>query len=583
MPPDVELHCATLSEYLRVKRIPRGLRVALRPTLFHDNSDYCAKYTQILNKCSFDLMTLTVEFLHKKIEANAAEIRNIETQLSSAGTSEELNALKVQIQTRVDQHKKDTENRKRSKFTRDTIDYEQNQVYRWHNNSSTRRPSPRNPRSSTDFSTSGSDAERDTPLTSQAPFLGQRHGFPQRKRGGGNTRNDDTDRIRVTRSMVGNHWLKAYFSTTPISPPDVGIPDNPLSVTQLGLRNKSHFRPPHASHAVETFIGFIQKSFIKGAPLLLWTNPSIFRKSNDNYRTSRVYTKLDRDPTSNIQTKIGIILQKYSIQGILDSKTIEFLTKSNPVIPVFYILPKVHKSMQNLPGRPIVASTESVLSPLSIFLEKILTPLISNTPSFLLDTVAFLNKIRSIDTIPPQTILVTLDGINSVHHLLTSAGLDSEQINLCVDLLTLILYNNHFLFQDQFYLQVRGTAMGSNVAPPYANAYMAHFEESIIYRHQLFISNVLYWTRYIDDIFCLWGGTLESLETFFTFLNEAWPGIRFTITHDSNSVSFLDTTVLKDQEGHLTTDLHTKPTDRNSILHFDSFHPPSVKRSIPRS
>ncbi|CAJ0944105.1 unnamed protein product [Ranitomeya imitator] len=190
--------------------------------------------------------------------------------------------------------------------------------------------------------------------------------------------------------------------------------------------------------------------------------------------------------------------------------------------------------MQNPPGRPIVASTESILSPLSIFLEKVLTPLIQNTPSFLLDTGAFLNKIHTIGTVPSQMILVTMDvkdlytsiphveGIDSVHHLLISAGLDSEQINLCVDLLTLILFNNHFLFQDQFFLQVRGTAMGSNVAPPYANAYMAHFEESVIYRHHLFISHVLYWTRYIDDIFCLWGGTLESLETFFTFLNEAW-------------------------------------------------------------
>ncbi|CAJ0937840.1 unnamed protein product [Ranitomeya imitator] len=172
-----------------------------------------------------------------------------------------------------------------------------------------------------------------------------------------------------------------------------------------------------------------------------------------------------------------------------------------------------------------------------------------------------------------RTILVTMDvkdlytsiphieGINSVHHLLTLAGLDSNQIYLCV----------------------RGTAMGSNVAPPCTNAYMAHFEESIIYKHPLFISHVLYWTCYIDDIFSLWGGTLKSLETFFTFLNGAWPGIRFTITHDIGSISFLDTTVLKDGEGRLTTDLHVKPTDRNSILHYDSFHPPAVKRCIPRS
>ncbi|CAJ0919864.1 unnamed protein product [Ranitomeya imitator] len=152
-----------------------------------------------------------------------------------------------------------------------------------------------------------------------------------------------------------------------------------------------------------------------------------------------------------------------------------------------------------------------------------------------------------------------------------------NQINLCVDLLTLVLFNNFFLFHDQFFLQTHGTAMASNVAPPYANAYMTHFEESVIYKHPLFISNVFYWTRYIDDVFCLWGGTLESLQSFFEFLNGAWPGIQFTMT------MMLDTVVLKDEGGHLTSDLHIKPTDRNSILHSGSFHPQAVKRSIPGS
>ncbi|CAJ0943883.1 unnamed protein product [Ranitomeya imitator] len=137
--------------------------------------------------------------------------------------------------------------------------------------------------------------------------------------------------------------------------------------------------------------------------------------------------------------------------------------------------------------------------------------------------------------------------------------------------------------QDTFYLQKWGTAMGSNVAPPYANTYMAEFETSIIYGHPLFIQNVSVWKRFIDDIFCIWDGTLESLQEFFLFLNGAWPGIKFTISHDLHSINFLDTMVIKDPTGVLTTDLFSKSTDRNSLLHYRSFHPPSTKRSIPIS
>ncbi|CAJ0964569.1 unnamed protein product, partial [Ranitomeya imitator] len=292
--------------------------------------------------------------------------------------------------------------------------------------------------------------------------------------------------------------------------------------------------------------------------------------------------------------KIDNVISKYSESGIIDTKTSEFLRKNNPITPVFYTLPKIHKDLSNPPGRPIVASTDSILSPLSIYLEKILTPITQTSPSFILDTGEFLKCIKGLGRVPVDTILVTLDvkdlytsiphldGINAVHHSLTTAGLTTSQINLCVELLTIVLYNNFFLFQDTFYLQKRGTAMGSNVAPPYANTYMTEFETSVIYKHPLF-QNVSLWKRFIDDIFCIWGGTLESLQEFFLFLNGAWPGIKFTISHDSHSINFLDTMVLKDQAGFLTTDLFTKSTDRNSLLHFQSFHPPSTKRSIPIS
>ncbi|XP_069590110.1 uncharacterized protein [Ranitomeya imitator] len=198
---NIELHCATLSEYFRVKRIPRGLRAPLRPTLFSDCPDFCLRFEQILNKCSFDLITLTLENLHKAIDSNAARIKSIETQLTTTGTAEEVSSLRAQIQERIDLHKRDTENRKRNKFSRDTIDYETNQVYRWQDStSSSRRQPPRNHRSSTDYSTSGSEPERSSnPSTSASSFLGPRRRFPKRRPDGANQRRDTTEQ-RITRS-----------------------------------------------------------------------------------------------------------------------------------------------------------------------------------------------------------------------------------------------------------------------------------------------------------------------------------------------------------------------------------------------
>ncbi|XP_056407443.1 uncharacterized protein LOC130299528 [Hyla sarda] len=106
--------------------------------------------------------------------------------------------------------------------------------------------------------------------------------------------------------------------------------------------------------------------------------------------------------------------------------------------------------------------------------------------------------------------------------------------------------------------------MGSNVAPTYANIYMRNFEEQFVYvsPHSRYL---LEWWRYIDDIFIIWTGNLTDLLSFQGYLNSRLSDISFTLTHSSQSVSFLDVLVTV-ENGHLTTDLFTKDTDRNTIL-----------------
>ncbi|CAJ0926488.1 unnamed protein product [Ranitomeya imitator] len=82
----------------------------------------------------------------------------------------------------------------------------------------------------------------------------------------------------------------------------------------------------------------------------------------------------------------------------------------------------------------------------------------------------------------------------------------------------------------------------------------------------------LWLRRYIDDVFCIWKGSSETLTTFM---------IRLTLSQDQ--INFLDKMIIKNSDGILVADLFTKSTDRNNLLLYHSCHPQAIKRSIPIS
>ena len=66
-----------------------------------------------------------------------------------------------------------------------------------------------------------------------------------------------------------------------------------------------------------------------------------------------------------------------------------------------------------------------------------------------------------------------------------------------IELLELVLKNNIFEFFDKTYKQIRGTAIGTKFAPPYAVLFMAALEEKILNKVKK-KQNV--WWRYVDLI-----------------------------------------------------------------------------------
>lgn len=124
----------------------------------------------------------------------------------------------------------------------------------------------------------------------------------------------------------------------------------------------------------------------------------------------------------------------------------------------------------------------------------------------------FLNKIRTI-TLPQDAILVSFDvtslytsithkrGMRFVGKALNTTELSDECKEFFMGLLEIVLTCNSFQFEGNCYIQWV-TAMGTNVAPTYANMVMADLEEGVVYVSHHFAS-VTRWRRYIYKNFLI--------------------------------------------------------------------------------
>jgi hypothetical protein len=73
-----------------------------------------------------------------------------------------------------------------------------------------------------------------------------------------------------------------------------------------------------------------------------------------------------------------------------------------------------------------------------------------------------------------------------------------------LDALRLIMTNNVFHFGNTHWLQLSGTAMGTQPAPLYAPLFFAIYEDIIIAE---FAENLVLYCHFIDDIFSIWQQT----------------------------------------------------------------------------
>ena len=329
----------------------------------------------------------------------------------------------------------------------------------------------------------------------------------------------------------------------------------------------------------------------KGSCIVEQDRSTYVAEGRNHLADTFTYRPLDADPTTSIAKSIGEIVDSMKEAGYVDAYTHAYLHPSDKVrTQRMYFLKKLHKTPHGI--RPIVSGCSGPTERVSSFLDHIIKPLVSTIPSYIKDSPHLISLLENTP-IPSNAILVTID----VSSLYTNISQD-EGTEVCLDaieaseishiprdvlrqLFEIVLRCNVFSFDGQIYEQIQGTAMGTKMAPSYANLFMDRFERAFLAQEPI---QPLIWKRYMDDILCIWTGTRSELEGFLDRLNKAHRTLKFTWSISDERIEFLDLNLFKGGRFNTTNLLdistHFKKTNTFQYLHFSSSHPRSVFKGL---
>ncbi|CAF4334013.1 unnamed protein product, partial [Didymodactylos carnosus] len=162
----------------------------------------------------------------------------------------------------------------------------------------------------------------------------------------------------------------------------------------------------------------------------------------------------------------------------------------------------------------------SPTAPLSQFLDNLLTPLFKqSTPTSIESGIYVVQQLKSYSRsarFTPKTLFITFDIIDLYTMLNQSRTifylrrfLQGDQLTALDGLINLVLKNNYFYYDNNYYHQIKGGAMGSSLTLSLANIYMKYWEKDLVEYQQS--QNELYF-RFIDNSFLTSNDTEEDFK-----------------------------------------------------------------------
>ena len=322
---------------------------------------------------------------------------------------------------------------------------------------------------------------------------------------------------------------------------------------------------------------------------LVAMHPHIYHMMVMSHLNDRnTYQRVQQFPYDAIINRVRNIMHLCRLPRYQKTKLLDQTRHASQEPASFYAMPKIHKKKLHA-SRPIAAQHSYVLTPLSRALARVLVeevqkissiPTNSKQVAQTLDQFVFQNDGVFL-TFDVEACYPNIDQRDSLKILGENVPVLSEHGGFWLKILQLILFNNYVEYDDQIYRQMEGTAMGTAVAPPYANLYLHYKFDTVLSQYD---DRLQFYRRFIDDGFAI----VDSIGTGLQLMRDLNSCSNMSLTHElsQNHAIFLDFEIYKGvrftQNRMIDFRPYFKPTNRFLYLPACSNHPSYMQLSIIR-
>jgi hypothetical protein len=326
-------------------------------------------------------------------------------------------------------------------------------------------------------------------------------------------------------------------------------------------------------------------------------------KAQVNFTCAQVIQRIHRVADYIHEKLLGVETQPWAqIEGFLRHQCTPWDVERNKFtrphkLPVFYGIPKIHK--EPVKFRPIVPCHSAIQNPAAKFVDKQLRPIVLKASTVIHGTKDLAIKLSKIQNYRKRPIwLVTGDvvafypNINITTAIDIAADLYAEEYyggdenkatetqlmeaRVFIDCLRIGNQNLLLQFEDSYYEQVRGLAMGVSDSPSLANLYGWFYERNSGILND---PTVLLYGRYIDD--CLAIIYAETAEEAIRTVSDRIKFKDCTIEWEASSYAtpFLDMYLYIDSNGHVQHIPYQKAQNHLERIPYISNHSSATKRA----
>ena len=410
--------------------------------------------------------------------------------------------------------------------------------------------------------------------------------------------------LRITRSLTTSQAQAHFDPPITNSPIEHYIKTATAKVLSIGQSNKESKMDAkwglfhEVANKLHTRTDIIIKPADKNLGTVVMDRTKYITEalSERNLGNVNTYSKISNPPdTTIIVEQLTDICNKQTWLSdhkinILYSDLITDITYDRVKLCRMYFLPKLHKP--NLTFRPICASINWITYWTSVYIHLSIFPLLTLIPSYITNSaqvVTMLDYIQppkyfqfleaDVDNLYPSINID--DGLDAMHTFLCQRSkFPKEKITFLVNLTKWVLTNNFVNFNNDFFLQTSGTAMGTPCAVVFACIYMHIIEQEAldIFASQRYIhSCVILFLRFIDDIIAIFTDYTSAYE-FMEILNSRRKNITLTFKIRNMEAQFLDLTLYKDKHESqiIQVKAYSKPMNKFLFLPPTSCHPPHI-------